>query len=250
MLKVAIGLWLSALVSPVIAGTMPEDPLESVQWQTMYRMFLSEHPVVFDTRVKVVAPRSAENSMEVPIFVDASELDRVEQILVFADLNPIPQILTYRPREARPRIGFRIKVQQATPVRAAALTEDGVWHVGQVWLDAAGGGCTLPSVASGTPEWETRLGEVSARLWKRPQGSRLRFSVVHPMDTGLASGIPRFNIETTRISDLEGRSLAVLETYEPVSENPMISLDLDTQGAVQVAGRDNNGNTFEARIDP
>ena len=241
---------LTVSLAPVAAEPVPEDPLRSVQWETMHRLMLSEHPVVFDERVRVSAPRSAENSMEVPIHVDASELDGVEKIVVFADLNPIPEILTYKPRDARPSIGFRIKVQQATPVRAAALASDGVWHVGHVWLDAAGGVCTLPSVASGSAEWESHLGEVSARLWKRPEGSRLRFSVVHPMDTGLADGIPRFNIETMDISDAEGRTLAVLETHEPISENPLISLDLNTQEAVRVAGRDNNGNRFEARITP
>jgi sulfur-oxidizing protein SoxY len=252
-MRILIALVCLVFITPVLASsskTVPEDPFHSVQWETMYRMFLSEHPVVFDERVRVLAPQSAENSMAVPIHVDATALEGVEEILVFADLNPIPEILSYRPQNAAASIGFRFKVQQATPVRAAALASDGVWHVGHVWLDAAGGGCTLPSVASGSAEWESHLGEVSARLWKRPQGSRLRFSVVHPMDTGLADGIPQFNIETMNITDAEGRPLALLETHEPVSENPMISLDLNTQDDVMVDGRDNNGNTFAARISP
>ena len=96
------------------------------------------------------------------------------------------------------RIGFRIKVQQSTPVRAAALTADGIWHLGGHLLEAAGGGCALPSVGSGDDDWSSRLGEVSGRLWNRQDGSRLRFRTMHPMDTGLVPGIPAFYIETWR----------------------------------------------------
>jgi sulfur-oxidizing protein SoxY len=236
-------------VGPVSAGTQ-EDPLKSVQWDTMKRLFLANHPVTFDGRVRVVAPESAEDSLEVPVFVDASALDEVTEIVVFADLNPSPGILRYSPGRAAPRIGFRFKVQQATPIRAAALTADGVWHVGQTWLEAAGGGCTLPSLGSGAPEWESRLGEVSGRLWARDEGTRLRFSVIHPMDTGLAPGIPQFHIETVDIHDDQGTALARLETFEPISENPVFSLDLDRVAAVRLSGRDNNGNRFDARVTP
>lgn len=66
--------------------------------------------------------------------------------MVFAELNPIHKVLEMEPLRADARIGFRIKVQQATPVRAAALTDDGVWHVGGRVVEAAGGGCTAPSL--------------------------------------------------------------------------------------------------------
>jgi len=248
-----LALVLLLIGAPVVASTQEqeqEDPLRSVQWDTMRQLLLGEQPVVFDERVRVVAPSAAEDSLEVPVFVDASAIPNVREIVVFADLNPIPKILRYSPVNAAPRIGFRFKVQQATPVRAAALTADGVWHVGQVWLEAAGGGCTLPSLASGSPEWESRLGEVSARLWHRDDGVRLRFSVIHPMDTGLAPGIPRFHVEEVNISDSEGTTLARLETFEPISENPIFSLDLDAAAAVRIGGRDNNGNRFTARVAP
>ena len=230
-----------------VARSLPDDPLGSVQWETMHKLFLAEHPVEFDSRVKVLAPQAAEDSLAVPVWVDASEIPGVRRLLVFADFNPIPKILELEPQAAAPRVGFRFKIQQASPVRAAALDGDGVWRVGGVWVDAAGGGCTLPSVGSGSEAWSSRLGEVHARLWPGEE-RRLRFSVVHPMDTGLAAGIPAFYLETIRLHDAADTPLAVLQVFEPVSENPVFSLDLGGSGAVKLNGRDNNGNRFWAEV--
>ena len=58
------------------------------------------------------------------------------------------------------------------PVRAAVRTGNGNWHVGGTWVNTAGGGCTLPSTGSASPEWQKRLGEVSSRVWPRARTSR------------------------------------------------------------------------------
>ncbi len=233
------------------ASDIPDDPLRSSQWETMYKLYLKGSPVVFDQRVKVLAPKAAENSLEVPVIVDVKALDGVQEVLVFADYNPLPKVLEFIPRGAEPRIGFRIKLQQSSPIRAAARASDGVWHVGGIWVDAAGGGCTLPSVGSASPQWESRLGEIDARLWVREDGSRrLRFSVMHPMDTGLAPGVPAFYAESIELTDDNGELLASIKPYEPVSENPIFALDLPGKTPIIVSGRDNNGNRFNAEIAP
>ena len=235
----------------VAAAAVPDDPLDSSQWRYMARKYFRDAPVVFDERVQVIAPDYAEDSLNTPVQVSAPDLEGVEQVLVFADMSPITKVLDYYPIKARPSIGFSFKVQQATPIRAAMRTADGTWHVGGTWVDAQGGGCTAPSVASANPIWETRLGETEARVWPRANGeSRLKFRVVHPMDTGLAAGIPEFFITEVAIRDADGETLARVEPYEPVSENPVITLDLDARGPLTLAGRDNNGNRFEASVAP
>jgi sulfur-oxidizing protein SoxY len=138
----ALAMALSAAPAAADLEATP-DPLRSVMWDDMRAVILGGGAVVFDQRVRVTAPVSAEDALNVPVMVDASSLDaesKVEEIVVFADMNPIPRILTYRPASAKPVIGLRLKLQQATPVRAAARTGDGVWHVGGVFVDAAGGG--------------------------------------------------------------------------------------------------------------
>lgn len=241
---------LSLCTTLALAATdVPKDPLDSSQWRYMQRQYFPDAKVVFDDRVKVAAPAYAEDSLATPVQVSAEGLDDVERVLVIADLSPINPVLDYFPLAAAPSIGFSFKIQQATPIRAAMQTADGTWHVGGAWVDAQGGGCTAPSVGNSSPIWQSRLGEVSARLWTSPDaGQRLKMRVVHPMDTGLAAGIPAFFIRDITVSDLEGRTLARLEPGEPVSENPVFSLDLDHDGPVVIEGRDNNGNTFSAVI--
>lgn len=233
------------------AADIPNDPLRSSQWETMYKLYFKGVPVEFDGRVKVLAPQTAENSLEVPILVDITNLNDVQQILVIADLNPLPKVLEFFPEDVAPRIGFRIKLQQASPLRAAARTGDGRWHIGGVWIDAAGGGCTLPSMGSSNPRWESHLGEIKARLWPRERGGqRLRFTLLHPMDTGLAPGIPAFYAESIDLFDARGKRLARIKPHEPIAENPLFTLDLPRITRLKLYGRDNDGNTFGAEITP
>ncbi|HNC68630.1 MAG TPA: quinoprotein dehydrogenase-associated SoxYZ-like carrier, partial [Thauera aminoaromatica] len=240
---------LAGAPSPPAAHT---DPLDSPRWEDMRKSFFADVTVVFDERVKVSGPAVAEDSLNVPVNVDASALPGVEELIVFADFNPIVKALRFEPGAAQPRLGFRIKLQQSSPVRAAARTADGVWHVGGAWITATGGGCTLPSVGSGSPEWQERLNEVNGKLWPRVDGGeRLRMRIIHPMDTGLAAGIPAFHIEDIVIADAEGRTLSRIQPLEPVSENPSFTLDLRAAapGArLHVAGRDNNGNRIDAWV--
>jgi sulfur-oxidizing protein SoxY len=229
----------------------PVDPLNSPSWESMRARFFSSAPVVFDERVRVIAPRTADNPLAVPVLIDASALGAVQEMLVVADLNPIPRILSYRPTRATADLAFRFKVEQSTPIRAAVRLQDGSWHLGGIWLSAAGGGCTAPSRGS-SGFWQGHLLETKARLWERPDthSERLRLRLVHPMDTGLASGIPAFYVDEISVRDAQGTELAALQTYEPIAENPVISFDLQHEGAVRVEGRDIQGNHFAAVVAP
>ena len=239
----------SAAIPAPVAASAATDPLDSPLWPGMQTRFFEGEKVVFDARVRIMMPPSAEDPLMVPVEVRIDGLDDVEQVMLFADLNPIPKILEYFPRKAALALSFRLKVEQSTPVRAAARTADGVWHVGGTWVSAAGGGCTMPSVASGNPAWQERLGEVSARQWSRADGlSRLRMRIIHPMDTGLAAGIPVFHVDTLKISDADGAELARLVLYEPVSENPVLSLDLAARGALDIECRDTKVNPIAAHV--
>lgn len=230
---------------PVFAN--PTDPLGSPMWTEMHQRLLGGGDYVFDERVKVIAPQSAENALNVPVKVDASALDGVKRIVVFADLNPIPRILDYEPIQAQPSISFNFKVQQATALRAAVLDTSGVWRVGGMWLDAAGGGCTHPSVGSGNADWSAQLGNVTARLWPNKTGQRVRLRIMHPMDTGLADKIPEFFIERLEVTQKD-TLLARLYLYEPIAENPTLTLDVKAQGDVDLFAVDNNGNQVKASV--
>lgn len=250
----AAAIALAALMPASYAAELMEsgDPLASARWGDMQKLFLSGQPVLFDPRVKVVAPSVAEDPLQVPVTVDASALPKIEEVLVFADFNPIVEVLRFYPEGAKAFLGFRVKLQQSTPVRAAVRTGDGVWHVGGTWVNTVGGGCTSPSAGSGSKEWQSRLNQVSGRQWSEgPNAGRLRMRIVHPMDTGLVAGTPAFHLEEIHFVETGGRGLMRVRTFEPVSENPVFTLQrLAGGGAIAVEGRDNNGNRFQAEIAP
>jgi sulfur-oxidizing protein SoxY len=218
----------------------------------MKKVIFDGQPVVFDDRITVTGPAVAEDALNVPITADASAVPGVEEMIVFADFNPILKVLRFEPGSARASLGFRIKLQQSSPIRVAARTVDGVWRVGGTWVTTTGGGCTLPSLGSGSPEWQERLNEVNGRLWPRiGGGERLRMRLIHPMDTGLAAGIPAFHIEDIVITDEAGQVLSRIQPLEPVAENPSFTLDFAAAAPgtrVHVGGRDNNGNRIDAWV--
>ena len=117
----------------------------------------------------------------------------------------------------------------------------------------AGGGCTLPSTGSSSPEWQRRLGEVSSRVWARKEGGeRIRLRIIHPIDTGLAAGIPAFFLQDLILTDDKGKALMHIEGFEPIAENPVFTVDVPAAratAAYRVSGRDNNGNAIAAVIE-
>ncbi len=231
----------------------PDDPLQSGMWRQLAARYFGDAPVAFDKRVKIIVPSIVENQAQVAVTADARDLSGVEKLIVFADLNPIQHVLTLYPKDAAPYVSFRLKVEQGTPVRAAALTSDGVWHVGGVFLDAAGGGCTAPAMARKDADWSETVGQAQGRLWRDENGlTRARFRFRHPMDTGLAKENPiPFYVERLDLKGEGGEQLAALETFEPLSEDPTLTLLLrlpHAQSSVEISGRDNSGRLFNATL--
>ncbi len=211
----ALTMCLGALIcaSHGLAADTATDPLASPLWPSIQAKFFQDGQVVFDDRVKVSVPSVVENQAQVPVTVDARALPGVIKLVMVADLNPIQQVLTLAPRKAAPYVAFRMKVEQGTPVRAAAQTADGIWHVGGAYLTAAGGGCTAPALARGEANWSVTLGETHGRVWRQADGSaRVRMRVRHPMDTGLDRKNPAYFIER-----LEMRAGSTLPALPPPS---------------------------------
>jgi sulfur-oxidizing protein SoxY len=243
------------LLSGLLSGTgtvqareLPADPLNSVMWQAMAERFMPEGRIVFDDRVIVMAPLSAENQFNVPITVDATALEDVQEIVAVADLNPIPLVLSIRTQAALSYIGFRLKLQQTSPIHVGVRTADGVWHVGGAIVDAAGGGCTAPAAAHGDGNWMQTLGETRAYAGRETESTaRVTLRMRHPMDTGLAAGIPAFYLNELVVRDAVGDALAEIDLYEPVSENPTLTFKpiVDTgESLLHISARDTEGNTF------
>jgi sulfur-oxidizing protein SoxY len=176
-------------------------------WDFYHKQLLGDAPFVFDERVKLLAPPFAEDARQVPLEIDARAFKgEVVRILAWAELNPCRKSSTSSPVSGvLPWLSVRIRIEQATPLRAAVLTRDGLWHVGSTLIDAAGGGCTAPSVVRTQPGWEEHIGEVLGGRYPRGDFSRLRLQVAHPMDNGMVSGIPEFFINHAELRGRDGK---------------------------------------------
>lgn len=227
------------------------DPVPSVMWEFFRQKWLGDAPYVFDDQVKVLVPPFAEDARQVPLEIDArAYTGQVQRIVAWAELNPLPKIVEFKPGEqVLPWLAIRIRIEQATPLRAAVQTRDGLWHVGSAVIDAAGGGCTAPSVVRTQAGWENHLGEVLGGRYPRQGFSRLRLQAAHPMDNGMVSNIPEFFIEYAELRGADGQPIATLELFPAVSENPTLAFDVLGNGPNQLMLRDNSGSQFNAVID-
>ncbi len=246
---ILVALTLSMISSAAtVARELPADPLNSVMWESMANRFMPDGEIIFDDRVKVMAPFSAENQFHVPVTVDATALEDVQEIVVVADLNPIPLVMNMRPRKALSYIGLRLKLQQTSPIHVGVRTGDGVWRVGYAVVDAAGGGCTAPAAAHGNSNWMRTLGETRALASRSDADTaRMTLRMRHPMDTGLAAGIPAFYMNELEVKNNAGEIVAQLDLFEPVSENPTFTLRPrvgNEAETLHVSTRDTEGNTF------
>ena len=80
--------------------------------------------MMFTVEVKLLAPPFAEDARQVPVEIDARAFKgEVVRILAWAELNPLPKIVDFEPVSGvLPWLSVRIRVEQATPLRAAVLT--------------------------------------------------------------------------------------------------------------------------------
>ena len=252
MRVIAILLAVAALSAPARAAPakLPADPLGSPMWEHHAKRLFGTARVVFDDRIKVILPELAENQHAVPVTVDARLVPQVVRVVLFEDLNPIPDSVVFVPHSAAAYFSTRIKLDQRTPIRAAALTADGTWHVAGGWLDAAGGGCSAPPVSRVKGDWAEHLGELRGAAWAEGSETRLRIGVRHPMDTGLVENIPAYNIEDIAVRDDTGAVLAELTIGGSVAEDPAFTLLVEpaSAGPLAIAARDSNGREFAGRI--
>ncbi|EEG10532.1 quinoprotein dehydrogenase-associated SoxYZ-like carrier [Pseudogulbenkiania ferrooxidans] len=226
------------------------DPLHSVMWDVMHKTVLGDQPAVFDERVKVTLPQQVEDGQRVPVSVDASALGRVEEIVLFADYNPLPLALRFQPLRLQPVFAVAMRVNQATPIRAAARDAQGVWHVGGQLVDAPGGGCALPTPTRASTDWANLLGKMYGRVWREGATHRIRLRVMHPMDTGLVGNTPKFHLTQLRLSDSAGQPLAHLSLDAPLAENPLFTFQLALLNgdSLRIDAQDSDGNAFGGRL--
>ena len=243
-----------SLFGPSTAMAAPTvDPLGSKSWPSLRDAYLGNAPVIFDSNISLLLPQKIENSHDVPLTVMLSRnLGQIKELVVLAEDNPIQQVARLYLHRPIHSVGFKIRLETSTAVRAAALTSDGVWHVGsRLALVSSPGGCSTPgAIGAGG---NAKLGEIALKRYARDgvyKNDRLKFRIIHPMDTGFVldeegESVPAYYIDRISIHDQTGL-LVEFDTQAAMSTDPIVTIDVpELQQNIRVTAQDSKGLRFE-----
>lgn len=251
-IALALVWWIAA--GDLSAAEVPRtwEEFGSATWEALRESVIGDANMIVDGGgLNLVAPSFGEDSAAVPITIETKpSLGEVRELVLLVDRNPYPVILKARPAVPLKSLSLRIRMQESGPVRVAARTADGVWHVTAKFVQVSGGGCSEGGGGAGDPEAKL-LGKVRLAAWGRTDGARVRFQVVHPMDTGLARDekggfVPAFYV--FKIGVQSGSRLLLELESTPIARNPTFTADLELApielAALKVSAFDSKQSVF------
>ncbi|MFH3479492.1 thiosulfate oxidation carrier protein SoxY [Xanthobacter variabilis] len=98
-------------------------------------------------KIKLDLPEIAENGLVVPINIDVespmTDSDFVKSVHVFADGNPLPQVVTYQftPQSGKAAASTRMRLAQTQNVIAVAEMSNGALYSAKAQVKVTIGGC-------------------------------------------------------------------------------------------------------------
>mgnify|MGYP001265314198 CR=1 FL=1 len=241
--------------SNVVQGAPTVDPLNSVNWLDLKEAYLGEGAAEFDPRITLMLPPEIENSHEVPLTVMIPRtLGHIREIVILAENNPIQQVLRLYPHRPVHSLSLTMRLETSTPVRAAALLENGTWLVGSQHANVlTPGGCSAPGGNAGG-EGNEELGQIALKKFDDGgiyKNDRLKFRIKHPMDTGLvtdASGetVPAYYIDRISVHDQSGL-LIQFDTQAAMSADPVVTIDVpELKQNLRITASDSMGLEFDS----
>ncbi|HIE68959.1 MAG TPA: thiosulfate oxidation carrier protein SoxY [Planctomycetes bacterium] len=102
---------------------------------------------IAEGKVKLDLPEIAENGLVVPLNIEVqspmTETDYVKAVHVFAEGNPLPQVVSYRftPDCGRAGASVRMRLAETQTVMAIAEMSDGSLHSAKAEVKVTIGGC-------------------------------------------------------------------------------------------------------------
>lgn len=207
-----------------------------------------------DPLIKIIIQDEVEESHEVSMVVKIpNKLKNTKKIFILVDNNPIQLVTKIFPEKPIKTVGFNIRMEQDSYVRAAILNSEGVWNISsKKVIVKSPGGCSLPACDPTRQVCEeSELGKIVINKYKRSSGDwRLKFKINHPMDTGLVSNpesgelVPAYYINWVYFKDSNG-ALAKAQTFGALSANPTLILDFyENILKPNVKATDSKGNEF------
>lgn len=226
-----------------------KNPIISPTFDNLVKSIIGEGEYIFDDKnITIKVPSFADNPVQVPIYVNATKIKDAKRLVIFADLNPIAEIVDMPTTKLLPVFSSNIKVAQETPLRALVQDSSGLWHIGSANIHSNGGGCDISSQASQNSEFSKFLGQTKGQIFDKKEITRIKASVFHPMETGLIFGNTKFFIDTILIKD--GNSLIdEIKLTPAISENPRFIFETKNKYTdLNILFKDNDANSFELKF--
>ncbi|RXJ82314.1 quinoprotein dehydrogenase-associated SoxYZ-like carrier [Arcobacter sp. F2176] len=226
-----------------------DEIIDSSSFLDITKPIMGENKYVFDNKnIKIQVPKFADNSLQVPIYIDASKIMNAKRMLIFADYNPIPIIIDMDIKEILPVFSTNIKVANETPLRILVLDNKNIWHVNNALIKSLGGGCDVSSLASKDKSFAKKLGITKGKIFIKNNNKRIKASIFHPMETGLIFGSLEFYIEKITIQD-SNKILSTIKTTSAISENPRFIFEINKKVKnLNIHFFDNEGNDFKLEL--
>ena len=226
------------------------NPVPSPTFDDILKSIIGNDKYIFDDKnIVLEVPAFADNPIQVPIFADAKQIQNAKQMILFADLNPIPIIVDMKLTSLLPLISLNIKVAQETPLRVLVLDDKNVWHIASNNIKSFGGGCSVASVTSSNTDFGKLLGKIKSEVFELEKDTyRIKSSIFHPMETGLIFGNPEFYINKIVLKD-NSNILSSMELFSAISENPRFIFEtkIKSQNYI-IEFSDVDGNVFTSDI--
>lgn len=224
------------------------NPIISAVFDDLIKSIVADEKYIFDDdNIILKVPDFADNPFQVPIYVNGLKIVNAKRLVLFADYNPISNIIDMELEHLLPVISTNIKVAQETPLRALILDDKNIWHVGSINIKSNGGGCDISAQSSNSYEYEKLLGEIKTELFQKEEGNRIKTSIFHPMETGLIFGTNEFYINSIIIKDKD-KVLANIKSTSVISENPRFIFESKNKiDNLDIEFTDNDGNIYKAQ---
>ena len=132
-----------------------KNPIISPIFDDLIKSIVADEKYIFDDdNIILKVPDFADNPFQVPIYVNGMKILNAKRLVLFADYNPISNIIDMKLEHLLPVISTNIKVAQETPLRALILDDKHIGHVGIKNIKSSGGGCDISTLSANNYEYE------------------------------------------------------------------------------------------------
>ncbi|MDD4884184.1 thiosulfate oxidation carrier protein SoxY, partial [Sulfuricurvum sp.] len=206
------------------ASAYAQNPIYSPTFDDLIHDTIAIQTYVFDDEnITIRVPKFADNPSQVPVAIDALKITSPQRMIIFADLNYIPEILDVDLLKLKPLFSFNIRVAQETPIRVLVQDGEGLWHIGSANIKSPGGGCATPTSQEETKKFALLQGKSKSNVTRKIDTYTVTFSIFHPMETGLMFGTVPFYIKHLNLYS-DKKLIGSMDLTSAISQNPTMML--------------------------